>query len=158
MTGPVLIDTNILVLLAVGTASRSYIAGHKKTADDFTAADFDLVGLIIAEFSEIILIPHVVAETSNLVRQIGNPRRTAIQRALADWVSLVLEVPVASLEGFSREEHVDLGVTDALLLHLCGTRLGDGQPTLLTIDRPLANRAASLGYSVIDYRSDWQAA
>ena len=144
MSGPVLLDSNILVLLAVGTASRDYIATHKNTANKFNTDDFDLVAEIIAGFSEIVLIPHVVAEASNLVRQIGNPKKAVIQRTLADWVSLVLELPVASLNGITREEHLHVGVTDAVLLHVCGTGFAGTAPTLLTIDSPLADRAACL--------------
>lgn len=156
MSGSVLLDANILVLLAVGTASPAYIAVHKNTADSFDEDDFDLVAAIISGFSEILVVPHVVAEASNLVRQIGNPRKAAIQQALAEFASLLLEVPVASTEGFAREEHLDLGVTDAVLLHLCGSGHAGEAPTLLTIDGPLANRAASLGYGVIDFAREFQ--
>lgn len=157
MNGPVLLDANILVLLAVGTASRDYILVHKNTVDKFDIDDFVLIAEIMADFSEIVVVPHVVAEASSLVSQIGNPRKTVILQALADWVSRVLELPIPSREGIAHKEHLDLGITDAVLLHVCGTDLDGAAPTLLTIDEPLANRAASLGYGVIDYRREFQA-
>ena len=156
MNGPVLLDANILVLLAVGTASPDYIAVHKNTADKFGIDDFALIAEIMADFSEIVVIPHVVAEASNLVGQIGNPRKALIQGALADWVSRVLELPIPSRDGIVHKEHLDLGITDAVLVHLCGIDLAGAVPTLLTIDEPLANRAASLGYAVIDYAREFQ--
>lgn len=87
MTGPVLIDSNVLVLLIVGGTSRNYVAVHKNTKDRFDANDFDLLMVLVRDFSEIVLVPHVVAETSSLVRQIGEPRRTEIQRVFARFVS-----------------------------------------------------------------------
>lgn len=113
MNGAILIDTSVLILLIVGGALRSYIALHKNTSDRFDIDDFDLLNMIVKDFSEIILVPHVVAETSSLVRQIGDPRRTEIQRVFARFVSEVYEIPVASLDGFKRRESVDVGVTDA---------------------------------------------
>lgn len=51
MTGVVVIDSNLLVLLVVGTASRDYVAKHKNTKENFDVDDFELLGLILAEFS-----------------------------------------------------------------------------------------------------------
>ena len=157
MNGTLIVDTNILVLLAVGGASKAYIADHKNTRDHFNIDDFDLITLIIAGFSEILLVPHIAAEASNLVRQIGDPKRKAIQTVLARWISLVLELPVASVIGCQREEYLNVGVTDAVILHLCRPAQIGISPTLLTIDSRLANHAGSLGYSVIDYRREFQA-
>lgn len=151
MTRVVLIESNVLVLLIVGGTSRSYIAAHKNTKDHFDTDDFDVLTLLIKDFSEIVLVPHIVAETSNLVRQIGEPRKTEIQRVFARFVSQNYEVPVVSVDGLARGGSVDLGVTDGVLLHLCSVTIGERRPTLLTIDGPLTDRAASLGYDVINY-------
>jgi hypothetical protein len=74
MTGIVVVDASLLVLLVVGSASTEYIAKHKRLRDDYTRDDFELLGLIIAEFSEIVLLPHILAEVSSLVKTNREPR------------------------------------------------------------------------------------
>jgi len=66
---PVLIDSNLLLLLIVGSTNRRYIGLHKNLTD-YTESDFELLGTASSMFSEIVLLPHVLAELSNLSRQI----------------------------------------------------------------------------------------
>jgi predicted nucleic acid-binding protein len=154
MKGVVVVDTNLLVLLVVGSASRNYIAMHKRLAE-YTADDFDMLGLILAEFSEIVLLPHVLAEASNFARMIDFPARAKVQAALSTLISSCVELPIPSINGVRRSEFYDLGLTDAVILHLCAMILNGIGPTLVTADAKLANAANSLGYSVIDYRQDF---
>ena len=55
MTGAVVLDTNLTVLLIVGSASRDFSRFHKRLRS-YTEYDFD-----------------ILAETSNLVKQVGQP-------------------------------------------------------------------------------------
>lgn len=155
MTGAVVIDANLLVLLVVGTSSRGDIAKHKRLRG-YTADDFDVLCTLVAQFSEIVLIPHTLAEASNLARQIADPARARIQGALRRLISTVPELPIPSVYGAHREEFDALGLTDAVLLHLCAMQLHGVSPTLITADRDLADRASSLGYSFIDYKQEFQ--
>jgi hypothetical protein len=154
MKGVVVVDTNLLVLLVVGAASRDYISKHKRLGG-FTVDDFDLVGLILAQFSEIVLLPHILAEVSSIARQIDGPARAAIQSAFQTLIATCAEFPVQSLDGARRDEFVELGVMDAVILHFCEMDVGGLTPTLLTTDTTLANCAHSLGYSVIDYKQQF---
>jgi len=156
MTGVAVVDTNLLVLLVVGAASPDYIAKHKRL-EEYTADDFDLLGLIIADFSEIVVLPHILAETSSLCRQIDNPARNRIQTAFKMLIATTPELPIPSSLGLEREEFDELGLTDALILHFCSMELNGISPTLITSDSRLANRAFSFGYSAIDYRREFQA-
>jgi hypothetical protein len=151
MTGAVVVDTNLLVLLVVGSASKDYIAQHKRLATDYTTDDFDLLGLILSEFSDIVLLPHILAETSNFARQIKNPARAQIQNTLRTLIATTAELPLPSVFGAQRDEFDELGLTDAVILHLCNMTVNGIKPTLITTDTELANSALSLGYSVIDY-------
>jgi hypothetical protein len=156
MTGVIVIDTNLLVLLVVGSASESYISMHKRLQHHYTIDDFRLLGLIISQFSDIILVPHILAEASNLLRHIDKPARTHVQRKFRTIIETVIELPVASAYGASREEFEELGITDAMILHLCEMQINGISTTLITADSILANRAYSLGHSVIDYRREFQ--
>lgn len=156
MSGSVVVDTNLLLLLVVGSASKNFIGMHKRLKDDFTEDDFDLLGLIIAEFSDIIVLPHILAETSNLMRHIGNPALEKIQGKLRTLIESATEFPVQSVFGARRDEFNNLGLTDAVMLHVCAMSLDGNSPTLITTDDKLANAANSLGYSVIDFKQVYQ--
>ena len=156
MTGVVVVDANLLVLLVVGSASSQYIAKHKRLQKDYTIDDFEMLGLIIAEFSEIVLLPHVLAEVSNLVRQIQNPARARIQETLRTLIMTATELQIPSVSGAQRDEFDGLGLTDAVILHLCDMNINGISPTLITVDADLANSAHSLGYSVIDFKQEFQ--
>ena len=156
MAGVVVVDANLLTLLVVGTASEEYVSKHRRL-QDYSADDFKMLGLIIAEFSDLILVPHILAEVSSLARQIENPARRRIQSTLRTLIETTLEVPIQSASGAARNEFGELGLTDAVILHLCGMSLNGISPTLLTADADLADSAHSLGYSVIDYKQEYQA-
>ena len=150
MIGPIVLDTNLLLLLVFGTTSKDYIALHKRLATDFTYLHYELLVEWTGRFSDIVLVPHIVAETSSLLRHIANPKRRSIQATFQKLISSTIEYPVPSAMGAARDEFQDLGITDAVILHLLS--LNEMAPTLLTIDQPLSNRANALGYCVLDFR------
>jgi len=156
MTGAVVVDANLTVLLVVGSASKSYIGRHKRLRDDYTIEDFELLGLLIAEFSDIILLPHILVEVSSLARQIANPARARIQDVLRTLIMTATELPIQSAAGAQREEFGELGLTDAVILHLCSMAINGIPPTLITTDTDLANSAHAQGYSVIDFKQEFQ--
>jgi hypothetical protein len=155
MTGVVVIDANLTVLLVVGSASKGYISMHRRL-QDYTEDDFDMLGLLIAQFSDIVLLPHILAEVSSLARQINDPARKKVQRALRTLITTATELPIQSVFGAERDEFDQLGLTDAVILHLCNMSINGISPTLITVDADLANSAHSLGYSVIDYKQEYQ--
>lgn len=155
MTGVVVVDANLLVLLVVGSASKDYIAKHRRLRD-YTVDDFELLGLIISEFSDLILLPHILSEVSSLARKIDNPARADVQRAFRTLITTAVELPIQSILGAQRDEFEQLGLTDAVILHLCNMSVHGISPTLLTVDTSLANMANSMGYSVIDYKQEYQ--
>lgn len=156
MSGVAVLDANLTVLLVVGSASKNYIARHKRLDSDYTADDFDLLGLLVAQFAEIVLLPHVLAEACNIACQIANPARARILDAFRTLISTVPELAIPSIDGVRRIEFDKLGLTDSVLLHLCGMRMEGLSPTLITVDTDLANAAHALGYSVIDYKAEYQ--
>jgi hypothetical protein len=155
MTGVVIIDANLTVLLVVGSASKDYIAIHRRL-QDYTVDDFDMLSLLIAQFSEIVLLLHILAEASSLARQINNPARARVQWALKTLITTATELPLQSVFGVERDEFDQLGLTDAVILHLCTMSINGVSPTLITVDADLADSAHSLGYSVIDYKQEYQ--
>jgi hypothetical protein len=153
MTGVAVVDTNLLVLLIVGSAGRHLIAAHKRL-DGFTTDDFDELTELVGAFDDIVLLPHILTEACHLVRLISGPARRQVNTAISRWVGTVEELPLASIHGATRPEFDELGLTDSMILHLLD--ITDLQPTLITVDHALANKAAAAGYDVIDYREQFQ--
>ena len=155
MTAPVLVDTNLLVLLIVGSASRNYISAHKRL-DGYSEHDFDLLCEVISQFSDIWTVPHILAETSGIARQFNQAALPAIQLAIRAFLDGCTEIQPPSRAAAEQESFARLGLTDTVILHVCGLSFGGTSPTLLTTDTALADIALSQGYSVIDYRREYQ--
>ena len=141
----VILDTNLLVLFVVGTASPKYIAAHKRL-QAYTALDFKLLTGLLVAVSRVIVTPHVLAETSNLVRHANEPGRTYILETFRDLLWNLDENHVPSLRVAARPEFIALGLTDAVLLE--AARSG---ATLITADFDLYRAALAAGLSVVNF-------
>lgn len=143
----VLVDTNLLLLMIVGRTDRSYLLSHKRT-QDYDGIDADFIETVVAGYDGIVTTPHVLSETSGLLRQIRNPARDRIQRTFRDFILSCEERQLASAECCLHDEYIALGLTDAAILVACessATLADAGRIELLTTDEPMYNRALSLG-------------
>lgn len=141
----VLLDTNLLLLLIVGRTDPSLIGTHKRTRD-YDPGDVDVIEHLIAAYDGLVTTPHVLTETSNLLRQIANPARSTIHETLREFILSCVEVPIESAEGCLHEQFISLGLTDAIILTACAMSAGDEvRIELLTADEPVYNHAVSLG-------------
>lgn len=143
MTSSLLIDANLSVLLVVGFVDESYIARHRRLRA-FDVADFRWVSQRASAADQLVLVPSVVTETSNLLRQIGDPIRSELMRFFGRMLLTANECYVPSKEAANRSESTRLGLTDAVLL-----KLGETGATLLTVDLYLAAQTA--GFQVENY-------
>ena len=113
-----LIDSNILALLAVGTTSRSYVLRHKATKA-YSIEDFDLLMNLCSQYREIVFTPHTLTETSNLLcRGVLEPARTEIMKVLQLMIDRTDEVSLSSSIAAQLPEFLRLGLTDAALISL----------------------------------------
>ncbi len=92
-----------------------------------------------------------------MARQIENPARARIQDTLKTLIMTATELPIQSALGARRDEFGELGITDSVILHFCDMSINGISPTLITADTGLANSAHSQGYSVIDFKQEYQA-
>jgi hypothetical protein len=139
MTPRTIIDSNLLTLLVVGTAARSYIAAHKRLAA-YTVEDYDLLVGILGNASEVWVTPHVLAETSNLVGYAKEPARTKIYETLRKLAPVLEERQVRSGSSMERREFVRLGLTDCTMLDV-----NVESTVLLTADLDLYLAASAAG-------------
>jgi len=134
----IVLDTNLLILLVVGQASRCYIDKHK-CLKAFTCCDYDLLKSIFSQASSIRFTPNTLTETSNLLKRIDEPARSDIFRKFADMINLFDESYVESRFGARQTEFVRLGLTDSILLLL------SGNPSLVLVTADLGLYLAATG-------------
>ncbi len=143
----VILDSNLLLLFVVGSASRGYIAKHKRLKT-FDSSDFDLLLEQLSVASTIVLTPNTLTETSNLIDHIGEPARSHIYETLRNLLLLPEseERYVASKRATAVPELARLGLTDCALLDLCA----EGLP-LITADLSLFLAAVSRGAKALNF-------
>lgn len=141
----VLVDTNLMLLLAVGLTDKSYIAKHKRLAV-YDIDDFDSVSEIVNGFAALVSCPNVWSETSNFVRYVNEPLRSRISETLRQLIGISEEIYTESRFATKRQEYSSLGVTDAVLLTMAQTG-----SVLLTDDLPVYLAASKAGYQAINY-------
>ena len=123
-----LVDTNLLVLFAVGTVNLDRIATFKRTRQ-YTKADYDLLVRVPAKFETFYTVAHVLAEVSNLTDLPGSERLQA-RRVLKKAISLLNEAEMSSTRAAEDRLYQDLGLVDAAIsavarAHNCGVLTDD---------------------------------
>ncbi len=111
-----LIDTNLLVLLIAGRANERIIDTHKRLKA-YSVGDYEKLCSVIARAGGVVYaLPNTLSETSNLLRQYGEPDRTELMRALARLINESNEVIVLSAEAVTHPAYHRLGLADAAAL------------------------------------------
>lgn len=146
MSKAIVLDSNLLLLYVIGSASRSLIATHKGIRA-FSVEDFDLLAKMLSDAATIIVTPNTVTETSNLLDRIKNSKhRNRANNVLKRLLEFVGERYVPSTTAFNRPECRFLGVTDCIMLELALQGA-----TLLTSDLDLFIAATRNKYLAINF-------
>lgn len=111
-----ILDTNLLLLLIVGSTSKEYISKHKRLKA-YSEKDFDLLIKIISDVPNVFVTPNILTETSNLAGQIPEPARTKIFNVFRDYIPSADEHYCESRRAITRKEFIRLGLTDSVILH-----------------------------------------
>lgn len=130
------IDSNLLVLLVVGSVDRGQVGKHRR-ARSFTPEDYDrLLGMINA-LKRVLVTPNTLTEASNLLESRDD-------RRFLDRLRLVIEgseeIVVVSAAAARNTAFLRLGLTDAALLEA----VSEERP-LITADLDLFLAASSKG-------------
>src|SRR2546423_13863692 len=92
----ILIDTNLLLLVAVGTYDVSRILTWKRT-QKYTLDDYALMLRILGYFERRVTSPNILTEVDNLARQLPEYEHEAISFALSQLISTSFEVYTTSV-------------------------------------------------------------
>jgi hypothetical protein len=138
-----LIDSNLLLLIAVGIYNRTRIASFKRTTQ-YTVRDFVLIIGLFDNFRRRVTTPHIITEVSNLARQLSEAEHKAVSAVLKFLIENTLEIYAPSVTLTENGLFPSLGITDCAILQASEGVL------VLTDDFRLSNVLSSLGRDVIN--------
>ena len=108
-----LVDTNLLVLLAVGSVNRRRIGLFKRTCQ-YSESDFDLLLRVVGKADQLYTLAHILAEVSNLTDLSGEERVVAL-RFLGEAMLTLVEPSLPSLRASQDALYYRLGLTDSAI-------------------------------------------
>ena len=146
-TTGVLVDTNILLLLFVGSVESRLIERFKRTmARGFKVSDYELLMNFLKLFeSRVVTTPHILTEVSNLAGQLGSQKQRFFSH-FAKGISRLIEYYEPSENLAQAESFVKFGLTDTAIIDLV-----KGQFLVLTDDFRLYNYLGKQGVDVINF-------
>jgi rRNA-processing protein FCF1 len=144
-TSGIVIDTNILMLLFVGTTQRDLIPRFDRTAQ-FAPEDYDILLQFLAPFSRLITTPNILTEVSNLSKKLQGHVRSQYFTVFAATISDMRE------HYFESRKATQLGLLSRLGLADSATILLAREGHLvLTDDHPLYQTLQSEGLAAINF-------
>jgi len=129
----VVLDSNLLVLLVVGAADPELISQARPTRNrGFAKADFQLLLEMLARVGHLVVTPHILAETSNLLDQVKGRQRDDVFATFVERLKFIQERFVAAVEVVDLACFAELGLTDCAIVQATS-----GEHLTITVDAPL---------------------
>ncbi|HTU46607.1 MAG TPA: hypothetical protein VMF91_16185 [Bryobacteraceae bacterium] len=126
-----LIDTSLLVLLAVGSVNRRRIENFKRTRK-YTISDYELLLGLLNLWKPLYTVAHILAEVSNLT-DLPGAERPKVKQFLRQTISLLTEAEISSVRAAEDPLYPILGLVDAAIAAVARTQ----RCTVLTDDLDL---------------------
>lgn len=145
----ILLDTQLLVLLAVGATDPDLIHRHKRTRGAYTRDDFTLLLDLLGFQPRFGFCAQAAAEASNLVDQHAEPQRSRVMAVLRALLNNAIEIAIPCRTAMEMPEFISLGLADAAQLALCTP-----ESVLLTDDEPLFRAATAKGLQALSFSEE----
>lgn len=140
----VMVDTNLLLLLIVGTVNTDLIYRFKRT-EIYSGDDLHHIQETVRRFRQVTAVQPVLTEVSNLVGQLTEPARRAVMLELRQYILDVHEVQSSSVELSRLAEFPRFGLADSALIDAASK----GE-VVFTDDFPLSGYIERLGFPVLN--------
>jgi hypothetical protein len=138
----IIIDTNLLLLLAIGLYNPNRIVTFKRTSK-FDATIFQAVVTVVKQFEQRYTTPYLVAELDNISRMLPMHEWIAISRIMQTLVPSLIEICDGSSSVLAHALHAEIGVADCSIAMVPDT-------LIFTDDLPLASRLQGMGRDVLN--------
>lgn len=139
-----LIDSNLLLLLAMGIYDPRRIERFKRTAR-YANSDYQRLRWFTQRFDRLWTTPNILTEVDNLGRQLPRNETQNFSIALARLINEHTEKSESSSKIAGMQDFKRFGLTDAVTL------AGGNSYLLLSDDLPLYSRALSAGMDAINF-------
>lgn len=143
-TPGIVIDSNLLLLLFLGSFDRRQIGSNKRLAA-YTNDDYDLLVRFLQPFSQLVTTPNILTEVSNLSNAVSDSRKREYFSAFANKLSSLDEKYIVSSTALSNP-WARFGLTDATIAEVAKAGY-----LVLTDDFPLSQSLMSVGIDVINF-------
>ena len=141
----VLVDSNLLFILVVGHTSRDHV-GRARRTEQYSPEDFDLLQSALTDYDKVLVTPHVLAETSNLLGYLSEPLLSKTRSTLGLMLARWNEHYAPCIDLVDAPIYLRLGVTDSALFTAASSTAA-----LLTDDFPLYLAASTAGRDAINF-------
>lgn len=140
-----IIDTNIFLLMVIGTVDRELIVRFKRT-NTFCGDDYDCLIGVLKNFKRLVVTPNILTEVSNLLGQLSEPKRSHAFATLGILTTTLFEIYVCSRSLLESPNLVRFGLTDAGLIDLASENV-----LTLTDDFRLYGKLMASGRAAINF-------
>ena len=144
----ILVDTNILLLLFVGTVNPNRIEQFKRT-QQFNKEDYQLLSAILKDFSKIVVTPNILTEVNSFINLLSDPERSECLNALTQAVNRLDESYIKSKVATQVEKFATFGLTDCGIIHLARR----DSYLVFTDDARLAAYLQKIGIDAINFNN-----
>ncbi len=139
-----LIDSNLLLLLFLGSYDRKQISNNKRLAT-FTAEDFDLLIKFLSQFTRLVTTPNILTEVSNLSNALPQSKKPEYFAWFASRLAVLQEEFVSSAAALGNR-WAKFGLTDAGIAEIARNRY-----LVLTDDFPLSQSLQNAGIDALNF-------
>jgi hypothetical protein len=144
-----LIDTNLLLLLLVGSLDPSLIRKEKITANQgFDEVDFNRLRDFASRFQKVFATPHILTEVSNHADKVKGANHKEFIRLFVSLIERLDEHSETSKLLSKTEAFARFGLTDAAISHLAMKKI-----LVLTVDFPLTGYLRKQGLNVVNFNN-----
>jgi len=113
----IIIDSNSLIVLLLGSIDENLIASHKTTSI-YTKQDYHNLVIIIKDLKNLLVLPNIWTEVDNLLNRFAGHYRWTYLTQIREIMSKTTEKYLQSTTG-SKSPYFDyVGLTDSLILEI----------------------------------------
>jgi hypothetical protein len=147
----IVVDTNLLLLLFVGSFDKEGIESFKRT-NEFTPRDFELLDGILSHFGTIITTPTILAETIAFCGSYPKSNKQDYYEHFATALQVYDEQYTASRDLAADANWYPFGLTDCAIIHLAMAK-----HLVITVDLKLWALLEKKGLDAINF-NHWRLA
>jgi hypothetical protein len=142
----VLVDTNLLLLLLIGTYDRTQLGinGFKRVKQ-YTEEDYAALVLLLQYFRVVVTTPHILTEVSNLASQLPGDRKSECLREFVATFGRFGELNHSSCAAANRPDFPCFGLTDSVIADVASNYL------VVTDDLPLWKSLSNAGVEALNF-------